>query len=233
MDDRIYPRAKSRIGIKYQATVADWDTTNNRSLSPTVSDTQSPKTMLKSKKGERKKLNMQGAKSSQKRSAEASPSAEPMDIDTFEVSTETMIPMRGGDDTITCLYKPGILSDSKVDDYMDQVKALQNIPLKPYSSDLMDRALFELELNSYNTESALEAMQDLQASDFKHIVEWSQKEMDAFEQSIREHGHDLNFAKNSVQTKSMADIVRYFYQWKKTDRYETVYSDWTKIYKPM
>lgn len=116
---------------------------------------------------------------------------------------------------------------------MNQVKELRNVPLTPYSSDLMDRALFELELNTYHTDQAFENMAELQDSDFKHIVHWTQKEIDEFEQSIREHGHDLNFAKNSVQTKSMADIVRYFYQWKKTERYETVYSDWTKIYRPM
>ncbi|RUS15605.1 hypothetical protein BC937DRAFT_92239 [Endogone sp. FLAS-F59071] len=41
--------------------------------------------------------------------------------------------------------------------------------------------------------------------------------------------HNLN---QQVPTKSMGDIVRYFYKWKKTDRYEPIYSEWTKIYKP-
>lgn len=121
----------------------------------------------------------------------------------------------------------------KVDDYMNQVKELKNIPLAPHSSDLMDRALLELENNNYHTDQAFESMTELSSADFVHEVKWSQKEKDAFEQSIREHGHDLNFCKMLVQTKSMADIVRYFYQWKKTERYETVYSDWTKIYRPL
>jgi hypothetical protein len=34
VDDRIYPRAKSRIGTKYQATVPDFDSNNQRSVSP-------------------------------------------------------------------------------------------------------------------------------------------------------------------------------------------------------
>lgn len=116
---------------------------------------------------------------------------------------------------------------------MNQVKELKNIPLAPHSSDLMDRALLELENNNYHTDQAFESMTVLSSADFVHEVKWSQKEKDAFEQSIREHGHDLNFCKMLVQTKSMADIVRYFYQWKKTERYETVYSDWTKIYRPL
>jgi hypothetical protein len=120
-----------------------------------------------------------------------------------------------------------------VDDYMDNVKDLKNIPLPSYSADLMDRALYELERNSYHTDIAYEHMSRLDSSDFKHVVEWTPREIESFEQSIREHGHDLNYAKNSVKTKPMADIVRYFYQWKKTERYETVYSEWTKIYRPM
>lgn len=116
---------------------------------------------------------------------------------------------------------------------MNQVKELENIPLDKHSADRIDRALLELEKNNYDTTKALQEMSKLTEKDFKHVVDWSQKEINAFEQSIREHGHDLNYVKMNVQTKSMADIVRFFYQWKKTDRYETVYSEWTKIYRPM
>jgi hypothetical protein len=38
--------------------------------------------------------------------------------------------------------------------------------------------------------------------------------------------------KQNIPTKSMADIVRFFYQWKKSDRYEPVYSVWTKVFRP-
>lgn len=187
--------------------------------------------------------------------ADTSPTAEPMEGIIEEHPSEvSMIPVRGGDDTATCLYRPDILNDEQsnvpffsffllsqhkytnfytVDDYMSSVRELGNIPLSPHSSDLMDKALNELELSDYHTDQAFQNMEQLSEDDFKHLVHWSPKEIDAFEQSIRDHGHDLNYAKNSVQTKSMADIVRFFYQWKKTDRYELVYSDWTKIYRPM
>lgn len=142
-------------------------------------------------------------------------------------------PVRGTDDTITIIYRPGILDEAKIDNYMHAVKQLKNIPLPPHNSDLMDRALYELELNNYDTDIAYENMSKLNGDDFKHIVEWTPAEIEAFEQSIRNHGHDLNYAKTAVKTKDMADIVRYFYQWKKTDRYQPVYSEWTKIYRPL
>ncbi|GAA5811821.1 hypothetical protein MFLAVUS_005266 [Mucor flavus] len=224
VDDRIYPRAKSRIGARYQANVPDWN--DDQQSSPIASDSS----IRPKKKNDRKmKLNP-----NYKRSADTSPTAEPVEgIIEEQPSEVSMIPVRGGDDTATCLYRPGILDDEQIDDYMNSVKELSNIPVSPHSSDLMDKALHELELSDYHTDQAFQNMEQLSEDDFKHLVHWSQKEIDAFEQSIRDHGHDLNYAKNSVQTKSMADIVRFFYQWKKTDRYELVYSDWTKIYRPM
>lgn len=95
VDDRIYPRAKSRIGARYQATVPDWECT-----SPATSDSPS---FRSKKKTDKKKLN--------KRSAEASPTAEPMDID--EPTETPTIPTRGGDDTVTCIYRPGILDNEQ------------------------------------------------------------------------------------------------------------------------
>ncbi|KAL7309533.1 putative PHD type zinc finger protein with BAH domain-containing protein [Mucor circinelloides] len=141
-------------------------------------------------------------------------------------------PTRGTDSTVTAIYRPGILDETVVDQYMDSVKQLKHIPLPPHNSDLIDRALYELDKSGYDTEAAYNSMSKLNKEDFEHITEWTQTEVDAFEQSIRTHGHDFNHAKAAVKTKNMADIVRYFYQWKKTERYEPVYSEWTNVHKP-
>ncbi|KAL9537145.1 hypothetical protein MBANPS3_012040 [Mucor bainieri] len=74
----------------------------------------------------------------------------------------------------------------------------------------------ELDYNDYDTDAAYDSMSTLVGPDFEHI---------AFEQCIREHGHNFDCAKAAVKTKSMANNVRYFYQWKKTDRYQPVYSE--------
>jgi hypothetical protein len=67
VDDRIYPRAKSRIGPKYQANVADWPTITNSTLSP-VSETNS---LSSNKNNESKKNEKKGKsqRSSSKRSS--------------------------------------------------------------------------------------------------------------------------------------------------------------------
>ncbi|KAK4517574.1 uncharacterized protein ATC70_000914 [Mucor velutinosus] len=143
-----------------------------------------------------------------------------------------VFPARGTDETVSVIYRPGRLEEVAVDEYMDRVKQLDNIPLASHNSDLLDRALQELEASNYDTETAYENMAKLNGDDFKNSVDWTPTEIEEFEQSIRKHGHDLNYVKASVRTKGMADIVRYFYQWKKTDRYKQVYSEWTKVHKP-
>ncbi|KAL9540227.1 hypothetical protein MBANPS3_009807 [Mucor bainieri] len=206
VDDRINPRPQSRIGSNYQIDVPDFMPPSSGSSRPSSfsSNVDDQQDMAPSSSGSR----------------------------THPTSTSSMRPIRGTDKTVTAIYRPGILDDSTLDRYMDSVKQLDNIPLLPHNSDLMDRALSELEHNDYDTDAAYDSMSKLDGPDFEHIVEWTPTEKQAFEQSIREHGHNFDCAKAAVKTKSMADIVRYFYQWKKTDRYQPVYSEWTQVHKP-
>ncbi|KAL7318202.1 putative PHD type zinc finger protein with BAH domain-containing protein [Mucor circinelloides] len=229
VDDRIYPRAKSRIGAKYQANVPDFVPPSRHSRhSSSTPASRSPRGSWQEESSTKKELqDILDRQTPISQDDMASPFSASSDM------TSGMRPTRGTDDTVTVIYRPGILSEVTIDRYMDHVKELKNIPLPPYNSDLMDRALYELELNNYDTDIAYDNMSKLNGDDFKHIVEWTPAEIEAFEQSIRDHGHDLNYAKAAVKTKDMADIVRYFYQWKKTDRYEPVYSEWTKVYRPL
>ncbi|OBZ86246.1 Lid2 complex component snt2 [Choanephora cucurbitarum] len=242
VDDRIYPRVKSRIGTKYQATIPELGSVNShRSLSP-ASEAQSPSSSVgktghssKLKKSEKRSKGQKNATQNtngSKRSAESSPKDASASLPNLD-DMPPQLPVRGSDDTVTYLYRPNVLSESEMDTYMEKVKAIENTPLPTHSSDFIDRALLELEHNNYQTDVAYHKMCQLTEVDFKHLVEWTPREIEAFEQSIRDHGHDLNYAKSSVKTKSMADIVRFFYQWKKTDRYEPIYSEWTKIYRPL
>ncbi|KAI9473792.1 MAG: hypothetical protein EXX96DRAFT_318024 [Benjaminiella poitrasii] len=146
---------------------------------------------------------------------------------------EANIPIRGTDNTLTGIFRPDMIDELALDSYVNSVKALKTLPLPFHNPDMMDKALSALAEANYDPALALEAMEKVTKTDFKHLVVWSKKEKDAFERSIKEHGHDLIAAKKEVKTKSMADVVRFFYQWKKTDRYESVYSQWTKVYKPL
>lgn len=119
-----------------------------------------------------------------------------------------------------------------VDQYMQRAKTLPTLPLPPYSSDYQDRALLELQKSNHDPERALASLSKLTTEDFEYIVDWTKDEVKSFEEGVTLHGHDLYQVGRMVPSKRHADVVRFFFQWKKTDRYEPVYSQWTKVYKP-
>ncbi|KAI8083168.1 uncharacterized protein BX664DRAFT_267716, partial [Halteromyces radiatus] len=250
IDDRIYPRAASRIGAKYQATVPDWkepsdyDTTSSMkqmTLSPSstppllpsisVINTSSLETSSPSNNttSPTKRLERRGRPS--KRKDAASPSRSISD-DSLVIEDDRPV-IRGTDDTVVPLFsQPNRLNEDELDTYISKVQSLPNLPFASYSSDAYDLALSMLEENMYDTNAALNKIRQVTKDDFSFLVTWQADEIQAFEQSIREHGHELLFVKQRIPTKSMADIVRFFYQWKKSDRYEPVYSVWTKVFRP-
>lgn len=115
---------------------------------------------------------------------------------------------------------------------MTQAMSLPSFTLPVCKVDLKTRIIEELERHDYNTQEALDAVAKLTLDDFPRAVEWTPEEIESFEKAITLYGHDLFRVGRKVPSKKHADVVRYFYQWKKTDRYEPVYSQWTTIYKP-
>ncbi|KAG2217283.1 hypothetical protein INT45_005385 [Circinella minor] len=227
IDDRIYPRARSRLGARYQADpIPDQINTSKKSpAEPPINHQPSPP-KLRPKRFEKK------TRPRSRRRTEGSPNYGRSQSASEENVEESGPIERGTDATLTPLFHPNRLTDKQLDEYMNQAKSLPTLPLPPYSGDLMDRALLCLEHCDYDTEAALEEMRKVDESDFVHIVEWTPEEVEAFENGIKQYGHDLYHVGRMVPSKKHADVVRYFYQWKKTDRYEPVYIHWTKVYKP-
>ncbi|KAK3835742.1 MAG: hypothetical protein J3R72DRAFT_451185 [Linnemannia gamsii] len=249
-DDRVYPRASSRVGARYQAVVVKWDGPGQILVTSTIfDDPQNNLLKGRTKKGGRggrppsNKLKVpeeQFETQSRAHSASlesttdgldtpqapSSPARSGMGVDDGSVHLE-----RGGEDTVSLQYfKPSHISDEYVADYTNRVKEL-SLCLPLHSADLMDRALSALQRSGFDADKALKEMTTVQKRDFD-IVDWTPKEIELFEEGIRLYGHELFAIKKKVETRSMKDIVRFFYQWKKTERYQPVYSVFTKINKP-
>ncbi|KAG0344618.1 putative PHD type zinc finger protein with BAH domain-containing protein [Podila humilis] len=182
-DDRVYPRASSRVGAKFQAAVVKWDKPGQILITSTIFDDPSNNGV----KGRTKKGGRGGRPSNKLRVPE-------------------------------------------IADYMKKVRALK-LPIASHSADMIDRALLELQKSDFDADKALGEVRLVQKQDF-NIRDWTPKEIEAFEEGIRTYGHELFAIKKMVETRSMRDIVRFFYQWKKTDRYQPVYSVFTKVHKP-
>ncbi|KAJ3280038.1 putative PHD type zinc finger protein with BAH domain-containing protein, partial [Borealophlyctis nickersoniae] len=113
-----------------------------------------------------------------------------------------------------------------LDEYLDEIK--NDLPLNLKSVDVIDRALQELHKAKYDRGAAVTAMLKLTPADLG-VVEWTDDETKAFEGAVAKYGHELHWVHKEVPTKSINEIVSYFYKWKKTRRYvAAVYSQFAK-----
>ncbi|KAF9919295.1 putative PHD type zinc finger protein with BAH domain-containing protein [Lobosporangium transversale] len=248
-DDRVYPRASSRVGPKYQAFVVKWDGPGHILATSTLfDDPQNNGSRGRSKRGGRggrpphkqKPLEAEVAEVTfrthtalidQGTDGNDSPAAPSPPTRSGTSTDEPLRTERGGDETVSLQYfKPSSVSEEYVASYISRLKDL-NLPLQIHSADLMDKALLTLQKHGFDANMALGEMSKLQKHDFD-IEDWTAKEVEAFEEGIRLYGHELFAIKKKVETRSMKDIVRFFYHWKKTERYQPVYSVFTKINKP-
>ncbi|KAI7864258.1 hypothetical protein BDF14DRAFT_1835918 [Spinellus fusiger] len=255
-----YPHAKSRIGAKYQADTPEAPTEDSQGNNSQMNSQMIPQSIAllltadegsqdTSRTGKRKYTRRVGRPLKRRSATSPGPGpgsgsgsvsgsvsgSGPFHEIEQEMDEKYTPILRGTDSSVTPIFSQTQWSEEKQDmleQYMDTVKSLPNLPLSSHSGDLLDRALLEFEQSNYNPSVALSVVSQLVAEDFAHVVQWSDKEVSDFEQGVRDYGHDFNLIKQKIHTKQMADIVRFFYQWKKTDRYEPVYSEWTKVYRP-
>ncbi|KAG0234629.1 putative PHD type zinc finger protein with BAH domain-containing protein [Actinomortierella wolfii] len=244
-DDRVYPRAASRVGTRYQAYVMKWERPGQILPTSTIFDDPkgtSSRGRSRRSRGGRFQNRLRVPEESENTSRAASVSLEgsqdgtesglaPPSPSKSGTLDEPVHVERGGDDTSTLLYsKPDHIDEQYVSKYLDQIKDLQ-LPLPSHSADLIDRALLALQNNQFDADKALDEMAKVTQEDFD-LRDWTVDEIERFEEGIRVYGHELHAIKKQVGSRSMKDIVRFFYQWKKTERYQPVYSVFTKINKP-
>jgi hypothetical protein len=243
VDDRIHPRASSRLGPRHQANVIDWPGRPMEYIKP-------PEVKRKYTKGG-------GAKKETKVSKEALAALEAEKLareqrPKYITEEPTGFVHRGEDlpnDDPNCtaklLYKlpdPDELSDPAIAannlDLVDEetrirvvheyvIKVIQQVSpiyhLPHMSTNLLDIAVEVLRSNSYDTERALEAMKHVDKKIFKEPNPTA-TELKKFEDGVSKFGSEWYSIKKHVKTMKAADIVRFYYTWKKTDRGKQVCS---------
>ncbi|KAJ3017800.1 putative PHD type zinc finger protein with BAH domain-containing protein [Thoreauomyces humboldtii] len=153
----------------------------------------------------------------------AEPEVVAIPLETVEVQS------RGTPEERTFL-KPESMTDKQLSVYIAKIQ--DEVPTGIKCSDyLYNRALAELHKADYDIDRALAVMLKLKAKDLG-VPTWSEAETKAFEGGIIKYGHELNLVHGEVPTKSMTEVVAYFYKWKKGRRYAPVYSQFCKKYRP-
>jgi hypothetical protein len=246
-DDRIYPRASSRLGPRHQANVAVW---HGR-----------PVELVRPAEIKRKYIKGAGHKKDAKLSKETIAALEADKLAREKrpkwVMDEPPGYVHRGDDhdnkdpnnTAELLFKPpeslmDSLSDRRgetgvspenitpstsnlIDDYMVRAKAFAKpIGVPEYAVNFLDKALNIFYKANYDAELALRELSKVERKDLKE-PELSPTEVKKFEDGVGKFGSELHSVKKHVKTVSSANIVRFYYSWKKTERGKQVWGNYT------
>lgn len=239
-DDRIYPRAGSRTGNRYQVNVIPWP--------------GRPVEYVKAPEIKKKYLRGSGHRKDGKLSKETiaaieADKAERAKRPKWVIDEPPGYLQRGGDEPITVGSKqvhtselrfkmpdasqlssrgedddPGSsmsLADREkfVDDYMERAKAIApSKGLEKFSTNFLDKALALLYEEKFDAESALARLKQVNKYTDLKEPRLKPEEIKLFEAGIAKYGSELRYVTKHVGTVPHRHIVRYYYMWKKTDK---------------
>jgi hypothetical protein len=244
-DDRIYPRASSRLGPRHQAQVNVWHGRPIELVKPAESKKKYQKNMSQKKDGKAAK-DAAAAIEAEKENKQKRPKwvvDEP--IGYIPRGEDTVVEIKGKKEfTAQIIFRmppPGQFSDRGqgstdapdnreeiIDEYMKRVKLIApTYNVLDCSTDFLTQAVQKLQDSDYDVEKALAAMKGLHIrSDLKQ-PDLNREEVKRFEEGVAKYGSELhNVARHVGANFKESRIVRFYYMWKKTDRGRQVWGNY-------
>ncbi|KAK7421968.1 putative PHD type zinc finger protein with BAH domain-containing protein [Neonectria punicea] len=220
-DDRIYPRASTRIGPRNQANVGPWP-------GQVVQYVKPPETKKNGKKDTKLAKETHAALEAQKLQRGKRPKW-----------VQDMPPgytVRGDDhdeDDINCtatrLWMPppeDVISEKEINQYMEKAKAMaKDLDLPERSTNLQDIAAITLFDHGFNAKRALSAVREKEKSVFKE-PQLTPAELKKFEEGVAKYGSELHLVMRHVKTLPHGTVTRFYYTWKKTDRGKQIWANY-------
>ncbi|KAJ8730588.1 hypothetical protein PYW08_002001 [Mythimna loreyi] len=124
------------------------------------------------------------------------------------------------------LWNPTTLEEKVTEDYMKKVCAMTSgttgVDAVPRGRQLRDdeEALYLLQQCGHNVEEALRRRR-ISAQTPAHASLWSEEECRNFENGLKAHGKDFHLIRlYKVRTRSVGELVQFYYIWKKTERHD-------------
>jgi hypothetical protein len=223
-DDRIYPRASSRIGPKHQASVVTW---------PGQPVQYEPALEIKKagKKDSKLSKEAQAALEAEKARREKRPK--------WIQDAPPGYVARGDDydpDDPKCtaipLWKPttdDVISSDNVKKYVEDAMALAGpLELPENSTNLRDNAMVVLYSAGLDPARALNLLKEMDKDEFKE-PDFSPAEQKKFEDAIVKYGSELHLVSKHMRAAGVkhGDVVRHYYIWKKTARGKKIWGDYS------
>ncbi|KFG80490.1 putative PHD finger and BAH domain protein (Snt2) [Metarhizium anisopliae] len=220
-DDRIHPRASTRIGPRHQANVGVWpgrpveyvkplETRKGRGAPKLSKEAQIAQEAEKALRTKRPKWVQDEPPGYQVRGE---------DLDENDpAATSTRLWMPPPSDTV---------SDDDIVGYMTKAQGMAkrlNIPER--STNLQDVALETLFRHDYDPAAALKALPDIKRDSFKEPT-LTPAENRKFEEGVAKYGSELHLVMKHVKTMTPGAVVRWYYTWKKTERGRQVWGSYS------
>ena len=235
-DDRIYPRASSRLGPKHQANIHVWHGHPVEYVKASEIRKKYAKNPSHKKDGKLSKETLAALEAERAmkekrpkwvldephgfvRRGEDYANDEPANTAKlkFRLPNVGDISSRGLEESSSCLNGPGD-GERLVDGYMTRAKKLAgSLGFAGHSTNFLDKALELFYAHKYDPELALQQLKQLQRrKDFKE-PELSKEEMKKFEDGVLKYGSELSKVSRHIgKSQKHGEIVRLYYMWQKT-----------------
>ena len=115
-----------------------------------------------------------------------------------------------------------------VEAYLQRAKPLaRNIGVPPFGTNFLDRAMEMLLNNKYNMDAALKALQKTDRVKDLHEPVLSKQDLVKFEEGVAKYGSEHRLIRLHMKTTlPHADIVRFYYLWKKTPKGREIWGNY-------
>ncbi|KAI5847114.1 PHD finger and BAH domain protein [Morchella snyderi] len=226
-DDRIFPRAASRIGPRHQANVNVWHGRPVEYVKPVEI---------------KKKYVKGGSKNAKSAAAAAEAEAAAKEKRPKWVMDEPLGYIRRGEDdgtTSTLLFK--IPEDETkeeklqiVDEYMKTTRDIsRSLPGSTIagpgcdgsSVNFQDKAIELLYANDFDTDTSLDLLKKVHVNKELREPKLKPDELKRFEEGVARYGSELHSVAKCVKTRKEAEIVRFYYVWKKTEKGKQIWGN--------
>lgn len=231
-DDRIYPRASSRLGPRHQANVNVWygrpvefikASEGKKKYRPTTGNKKDGKSTVIAENDKRAKrpkwvydeppgyIPRGGDEPSESKGKKEYTSQL-----TFKMPDPSKFTERGLDDD----ERPGNYGDI-VDAYLQRCdkEVAPRFNLQAGNVDVRTKGLEKLQENNYDVDQAMAAMRKITARTDLKLPELTKDEIKRFEEGVSKYGSELHLVARHVSpTIKESRIVRFYYVWKKTER---------------
>ena len=235
-DDRIYPRASSRLGPKHQANVHVWHGRPVRLVKPAESKRKYVKGGSHKKDAKFLKeaaAEVEADKATREKRPKWVMDAPPGYVARgedhpnddlantaklqFRMPQVGEVSLRGTDDHGSSALEPEV-REKIIDDYMEQAKELaHSIGVQKYCTNFLDKALELLYKNKYATKPALAQLQTMNRRRDLKEPEYSKEEVRKFEEGVKKYGSEHRLISKHVgKSHKLGEIIRFYYMWKKS-----------------